>query len=231
MKKKFLLLVLLAASVSTYANTGIDDDESKTDVVLKKTSHGDFCMHLGVGVNLVSGAPDGYEFAPFKSWDIQWTVLQYDYKPKGASQKYSIGLGLNWSNYGLKENNTMLQKTNNVVELGKFPENTESRWSSIRTLSINVPLLFTQKVSKDFSFSVGPIVHFNVDGWLNNKYDQGDQSYKISTKKIGQRAVTVDVMGILDIYGIGIFCKYTPMKVLKNDRGPQFNSFSVGLYL
>jgi len=56
----------------------------------------------------------------------------------------------------------------------------------------------------------------------------GTDNYQ--TKKIGQRVVTVDVMGIFDIYGIGLFCKYSPMDVFKEDRGPEFNSLTFGLY-
>ena len=247
--KKLLMMALLAVGMTANAegtkdftnvnetngvtitdDNGDKDKGSKTDIVLKEGECGNWTIHVGIGVNLVTGAPDAYEFAPFKSWDIQFTVVSYDYTPKGASQTYSIGLGLNWRNYGLKDNGTSLVKANNLVGLAPFPANAGSRYSSVQTLGINIPLLFTQKVSKSVSLSVGPIVNFNAWGWVNRDYELGDDDNSISTRKIGQRPVTVDVMGIVDIDGFGIFCKYSPMKVFKKDRGPEFNSVTLGLY-
>jgi len=204
--------------------------KTETDLVLKNGENEKWTMHLGVGVNLVTGAPDAYEFAPFKSWDIQWTVVQYNYTPKNAKQTYSIGLGLNWRNYGLKDNGTAFLKAGDVVGLGAFPSNAGSRYSSVQTLAISVPLLFTQKVSKDVSITVGPIVNFNAGGWVKRSYEEGDNDIEVSTSKIGQNPVTVSAFGMVDIDGFGLFCKYSPMNVFKKDRGPEFNSFTLGFY-
>ena len=225
--KKLFWMVLLAVCMTANAQ----ESKEKTDLVLKEGENDKWTMHLGAGVNLVSGAPTGYEFAPFKSWDIQWTLVQYNYTPKNAKQTYSIGLGLNWRNYGLKDNGTAFAKVNDVVGLGKFLENSGSRYSRVHTLGINIPVLFTQKLSKDVCIAVGPIVNFNAWGWVNNDYDHEDNDYEVSTRKIGQRPVTIDVFGMVDIDGFGIFCKYSPMSVFKKDRGPEFHSFTVGLYL
>lgn len=222
--KKLLWMALMAVCMTANA-------QDKKNVVLKEGKNDNWTMQVGVGLNFITGAPGEYEFAPFKSWDIQWTVLQYNYKPKGAKQTYSIGLGLNWRNYGLKDNNTSFQKVNDVVGLGKFPANAGSRYSAVHTLGINIPLLFTQDIGKKVSFSVGPIVSFNAWGWVNNDYDIGDDNFDISTRKIGQRPVTVDIMGVLEYEEFGIFCKYSPMSVFKKDRGPEFQSITLGLYL
>ena len=101
--KKLLWMALLAVCMTANA-------QDKKNVVLKEGKNDNWTMQVGVGLNFVTGAPGEYEFAPFKSWDIQWTVLQYNYKPKGTKQTYSIGLGLNWRNYGLKDNNTSFQR-------------------------------------------------------------------------------------------------------------------------
>lgn len=231
--KKLLFMAFLAIGLTVHAETLTSNDEgskNNNDLTLKDGETIDWTMHLGVGVNIVTGAPDNYEFAAFKSWDFQWTIVQLDYTPKGASQTYSIGLGAHWSNYGLKDNNTMFSKIGDVVGLVPFTENAGSRNSRIHTLGLNIPMFFTQKLGKELSFSVGPIVNFNLGAWVNNYWEVGDMEYDISTRKIGQQPVTVDVMGVFDISGFGIFCKYSPMSVFKKDRGPKFNSVTVGLY-
>ena len=118
-----------------------------------------------------------------------------------------------------------------MVGLGRFPANAGSRYSAVHTLGINIPLLFTQDIGKKVSFSVDPVVNFNAWGWVNNDYDIGDDNIDISTRKIGQRPVTIDIMGVLEYEEFGIFCKYSPMSVFKKDRGPEFQSITLGLYI
>ena len=44
----------------------------------------DLSMHFGVGIATPTNVPDEMSFAPFKSWEVFWTVIQYDYTPKCA---------------------------------------------------------------------------------------------------------------------------------------------------
>jgi len=233
--KQYVLLALLAVGLTTnvYAQDADSEENEKksTDLVLKSGDKGEWTMHFGVGVNVATNVPSGYDFAPFKSWDFLWTIAQYDYKPGKGKQTFSAGIGLNFRNYGLRDNNTAFQKSGDVTSLGTFPESAGSRSSRVHTVGIHVPLLFTQEFGKHFSVTVGPIVNFNVGGWINNSYEDGDDTVDVSTRKIGQRPVTVELMGVFDIYGIGLFCKYSPMSVFKDDRGPQFKSITFGLYL
>lgn len=228
--KKFFLLALLVLSASANAATSMSDDERKTDVVLSENEDGKLTMHLGIGFNAALDAPDAYKFGIFRSWDVQWTIMQYDYKPKGCSQTYSVGVGLNWSNFTLKDNDTSFTKVGDVTTLGAFPAGTDDHYSSVHRLAIDIPLLFTQDFGKHVSLTLGPVVKFNTGGWLHNSYEMGDDDVNVTTKKIGLRPVTVDIMGVLDIYGVGLYCKYSPMSVYKKDRGPEFKSLTFGLY-
>ena len=229
--KKVLMMVLLAVSFAASATTTVSDDKRKTDVVLSEGDEGDWTMHFGLGVNVPTGVDNGYQFAPFKSWDVQWTILSYDWNPNGGSQTYAVGFGLNWSNFGLKDDGNMFVKVgDNVVGLGLFDDNMTSRMSKVHRLAINIPLLFTQDFSRNFSLTLGPVINFNTGCWLHNSYDLGDNSFDITTKKLEQRPVTVDIMGVFDIYGVGVFCKYSPMSVFKKNYGPKFSSLTFGLY-
>jgi hypothetical protein len=52
----------------------------------------------------------------------------------------------------------------------------------------------------------------------------------IYTSNIGQRPFTVDILGIVHVWELGFYCKYSPMSVLKKDRGVEFQSLAFGLY-
>ena len=66
---------------------------------------------------------------------------------------------------------------------------------------------------------------------LKNEYTVGDDEVEINTKGLEYRPVTVDIMGMLQYRHVGIYCKYSPMSVLKTDMGPEFRSVSVGIIL
>jgi hypothetical protein len=79
------------------------------------------------------------------------------------------------------------------------------------------------------------VVNFNVRGRILNEWTDGDVDTETSTKGIGQRPVTIDFMGILKYGDLGLYCKYSPMSVLKSKsengvENPQFHSLTIGLF-
>lgn len=188
--------------------------------------------HVSVGVNIGLGTPDGMSVKPFKSWDLNWTVFQYDYSPKKALQTYSAGVGIGWHNYGIGSGSMFSKDADGVVVVGDYPAGVSSKYSRFHSFSISVPLQFTQKFDRKgkYALSVGPVINFNVSGHLTTGYDQGDVEHNMTTKKIDYRPVTVDIRAIMKLDGIGIYARYSPMTVFKKDRGPEFRSLSLGLY-
>lgn len=221
--KKLFLVALLACSMMANAEVKKDSvDNSPWDI------------HAYIGWNVATNVPAGLSFAPFKSWNIEVTPIQYDYTPKGASQTYSVGLGLGWRNYTLRDKDMQkfdVNPTSKVITAGTFATGQENRWSSIHTLSINMPLLFRQQVSNRFGISVGALLNFNVYGRVRNSFEVGDEEYDIKTKGIEYRPFTVDAMAIFDFdESVGFYLRYSPMSVLKKEYGPDFKSLSFGLY-
>ena len=93
-----------------------------------------------------------------------------------------------------------------------------------------MPLLIKQRFSKSFAISLGAQLNWNFYSRIHNYGEQGDNEVDTYTKKIGQRPITVDVLGILHFGKLGVYCKYSPMSVLKKDRGVEFKSFAAGFY-
>lgn len=221
--KKFLVMALLACSIVAHANEKKDSlDNSPWDI------------HAYIGWNVATNVPAGMSFAPFKSWNIDLTLVQYDYTPKGASQTYSAGLGLGWRNYTLRDKDMQkfdVNPTTKVITPGTFALGQEDRWSSIHTLSLSMPLLFRQQVGQRLGISVGAMLNYNVYGRVRNSFEVGDEEYDVKTKGIKYRPFTVDAMAIFDFDdSAGFYLRYSPMSVLKSDYGPDFKSITFGLY-
>lgn len=188
-------------------------------------------LHLGLGVSAPTHAPAGYGFAPFKSWEgMLW--LMYHYTPYRRLQTYSVGFGLTTRMYGLHSSQMVGKDDADVVSLTDYPEGAGSVYSKINVASLSVPLLFTQKLGRKshVSLSLGPVLNFNVSASLRSGYKLGDSKYDIETSHIGQRPVTVDFMGVVRVYGVGAYFKFSPQSVFKTGRGPEFRSLSFGLY-
>jgi hypothetical protein len=231
--KKYFLVLALFVGMSTYASdevelvSGTIAMPAQTDDKDSDKEKKNYCIspHVGVGVGLATNLPEGLSFAPMRSWEIYFG-LSYDYTPKDKLQTYSAGMGVSFRNFGT-HSGKMLTKGGNYATI--TPDMTDMK-SSIRVVSFSIPLLFTQKMGhkSPFRLTLGPVVNFNGTH-INNHYSIGDDEYDVKTHKIGTRPVTVDILGILSFRALSVYCKYSPMSVLKNSSGMEFKSVSFGI--
>lgn len=227
--------VKIIGKESDYEST-VSINKSATKMIKKAVADDDnkVVVDLGLGWAVPTNTPEGHGFATFKSQEI-FFGLRYCYTPKKARQTYSVGLWCDWRDYEVPRNHAMGKNKDGIVVFGDFHDSYSNTSSSIRVFSLSVPFLFTQKFGKKSSFSLGPVVNFNLRGRINNEWTDGDNEMQQSTKDIGQRPVTVDFMGIVKSNGIGLYCKYSPMSVLKKKsengvENPQFHSLTFGLF-
>ena len=238
--KKLLIFAMLAVGMTAYAQ---DTDVKYVDMKYVDTSNDGgvklgqgadeddhWTMHFAVGVDIPVNT-DGLDFAPFRSWDINVTLVQYDWTPKHTKTTLSAGLGFNWRNYTLSGHDMMFNKLNDVVIVGHRDGQMSELSSRVHTVGLSMPLLVKQRFGKNFAISLGAQLNWNYYARLNNYYEIDDHEIDDLTKKIGQRPITVDILGIVHIAkGFGVYCKYSPMSVFKKDKGPDFKSLSVGFY-
>ncbi len=198
----------------------------------KNGSHSNITLNFGLGISTPTNVPEQFSLRPFKSWEgMIW--LQLNNTPKRHKlQTYSVGLGLTFRKYGLRDGQMFQKGADGTIQLGDFPEGAADRYSNITITSLSVPLFFTHKfgAKSHYKLTLGPVVNFNIGGSVNNGYEIGDDEYSSTTRSIGYRPVTIDFMGILRAYGFGFYFKYSPQSVLKSNRGPQFHALSFGLF-
>jgi hypothetical protein len=199
-----------------------------------KTSRGE--LDFGVGVNIPTNVGNHPGFAVMKSKDI-FFGFRYCYTPKGKLQTYSVGLWFDWRDYCTPKYNRIYKNNDGIVSFEPYPNNVSDTRSLIRVFSLQVPLLFTQQFGHNskVKLTLGPVLSVNVRGRINNEWTVDDVDYESSTRGIGQRPFTVEFFGALQYKDCGIYCKYSPMSVLKSKsangmENPQFHSLSLGFF-
>ena len=233
--KKLLLLAFLAVGMTTYAQkVDVKTVEMKTveinDGGIKLDDDSKWKMHFYAGIDIPTGAPDGVDFAPFRSWEIGLTVAQYEYTLKNSKTTLCAGIGVDWRNYTLSGHDKMFAKVNDIVGVYDRKGDMSELASRISTCSLSLPLMVKQSFNKDFAISLGAQLNWNFYSRVNNYYEENDNEIDIQTKKIGERPITIDVLGMLHFGDFAVYCKYSPMSVLKKDKGPDFKSLAVGFY-
>ena len=228
--KKLLLLAFLAVGMTAYAQEVEVKTVEINDGGIKLDDESKWKMHFYAGIDIPTGAPDGVDFAPFRSWEIGLTVAQYEYTPKNSKTTLSAGIGIDWRNYTLSGHDKMFVKANDIILVRDRDGKMSELASRISTTSLSLPLMVKQSFSKDFAISLGAQLNWNFYSRLNNYYEEDDNEIDVQTKKIGERPITIDVLGMLHFGDFAVYCKYSPMSVLKKDKGPDFKSLAVGFY-
>lgn len=233
--KKLLLMACMAVGMTAYAQEVevkfVDIEEVEVnDGGIKLDDDNNWKMHFYVGIDIPTGAPDGVDFAPFRSWEVGLTVAQYEYTPKNSRTTLCAGIGFDWRNYTLSGHDKMFVKANDIVGVYDRKGDMSELASRISTCSLSLPLMVKQSFNKDFAISLGAQLNWNFYSRVNNYYEENDNEIDIQTKKIGERPITIDVLGMLHFGDFAVYCKYSPMSVLKKDKGPDFKSLAVGFY-
>ena len=189
-------------------------------------------LHFNIGLTSVLDAPDGYDFKTWPSFDLGLSWLA-DWHPYGKKNIWSVGLGLAWHHLAMKNDKYWVKGANDMMGMLPYAENQSERGTSLQMFSLQVPLMYTHYFDNEckWGLSLGAAVNFNLNASANRHYEFGGEDYDVTTKKIGQRPVTFEGMVIAHIPSFpDIYCKYSPSKVFKDNRGPEMKMLSFGLY-
>lgn len=157
-------------------------------------------------------------------------IIAVSWSPMRNGTSLRLGLGLDWKNFRMT-GNTRFVKDGKFVNFGEYPPESDPKFSRLKVFALTMPVTFTQKFGKGFSFSAGAVVNFNTHASMKTKYINNNDEVTLANCNIHQRKVTVDVMGQFNFKAIGVYIKYCPMSVLDPEFGPDFKCFSTGLTL
>lgn len=183
---------------------------------------------MQVGLSIPGNAPHGLG----KGWEIGiMRIVAYSYTAPNPKSSFSFGVGAMYRQWHLTNGYTLAGEGDALVFLPPVEGMTDQK-ATIKSASITVPIVYTQRLRHTFGFSLGVAANFNVCTKASSAYTDGNIRYSRSIDGLHQRILTPDFfLTIGSINNIGIYAKYSPVKFMKRIYGPQFTNFTIGLSL
>lgn len=185
--------------------------------------------HLLIGFVSGPGMPKPADVNTTQSTEW-WFILDNEWRPwKNRRHFFSVGLGFDWRNWRMDDGYMFTKNDEGMNTIEQLPEGAKPKFSRIKVFSLNFPIRY-QYQTRNFGFSLGPVVNFNTYASTKTRYKLNGSKYKEVDKKIHPTPITVDFMATLDTYWVSFYMKYSPCNVLKSDYGLKFKSLTVGVY-
>ena len=151
-------------------------------------------------------------------------------------QNLSLGAGIHHRSYSIKRPHMLVRDNNGVVSVGEYPsvniEEIKNRSSNLNMWTMQVPLMFSQRIVKKVDITVAGIMNWNYYARVDNHYEFNKIDHDTKYKGLKQEKINFDFMGALSWSQFGVYCRYSPGKFFKEGYGPEIkNTWTVGLIL
>lgn len=166
-----------------------------------------------------------------KSFEINWlSCLNVGY---GFSRsRVYLGLGFDWRNYkATASDRWLVTDGDGGLRWGRAPEGASVRYSRLKVFSLQLPLMYVWSIPKTYlKWRMGPILNFNTySSIIGVCDDSAGNRCEYFTKDFDRNPVTLDFFGSLSYHSaLGVYVRYSPMKVLKEASAINFTPFSIG---
>lgn len=159
-------------------------------------------------------------------------VVGAAWRPWYHGPEFSVGVGACYRQFAVGDR-MRLDCVDRQLMLVPLGDDTVDKYSSrMRFWSFTLPVTVRQNIYRSLSVMAGAVVNFNSYTMASTSYHRTD-GYSVDSKFRGlhQRLVTVDVMASLNISDIGVYVKYSPMRMFSEGWGPDMRAISVGLII
>lgn len=187
-------------------------------------------MHLpSIGFVTAIKAPEEMEVTMGRSVEVMWEIFTLCHHLANPRHSVSVGFGLDWRQWRLT-GDTRFDKVDGRIVLSPYPEGADPHHSRVKVLSLFVPVRYSYHFSRHWCAALGAHFNLNTRASVKTLYRNADGvKVKDFYRGIHQRPFTADIVAQLGYRSVGIYAKYSPFHVFEKDRGPQFQSFTVGL--
>lgn len=168
----------------------------------------------------------------WKSNELSW-LMMLGVRMRHRSNSLEFGLGLRWQNFVTKDDKYFHKNPDGSIALTPYDEGMSDTRSRIKIFSLQVPVLYGLTFGHKHycGFKIGPVINFNTSGSIKTQYEFEGREYSVKTNHIGQRPVTVDALAAFNYRAIGLYFRYSPMNLMRDKTGLDFNAISTGIMI
>lgn len=200
--------------------------DKKHQMVLRMT------LNLGLGMIATLNAPEGMRPNVGVSRELMLKDLfLFEYRTKGVGHSWGIGYGLSWQNFRMTERTRFDRASDGSIFLSSYANDVSPQFSRLKVYSSNLSFNYGYRFSKQFKLSASAHLNFNHYGSLLTRYKHNGHKQKELQKDLHLSPVTADLMLRAHFRWFSLYAKYNPFSPISSSFGPQFNSFSFGVFL
>lgn len=144
----------------------------------------------------------------------------------------SVGLGFNWSHYGLKKPYFWESDNYDVVTVYPGTDDFKDHSARLSLQSMQFPILFSQSLGNKWTLSAGAVLNWNYYAKFTNHYKVDRTEYTWTTEGLRQRKFSCDAVCMVAWKGLGAYFRYSPQSIFEKGWGPEMkNRWTLGLVL
>lgn len=185
------------------------------------------------GWNILLGRPSDMKQRCARSLECGLDLMHFVYHPRTDKWWMSLDWGCVLNQYRFKKN-MMTTAPDGTVVMEPYPEESRSKNSFFRTLSSGLTLMghyqFAQRHSVGlglmWSSKMGDNCHYKT----KYKLSDGTTVVNMNELPIRRNLFSIKAEYMFDSK-IGLYLHYTPMSILKKDKGPKFSELNFGLQM
>lgn len=169
------------------------------------------------------------------SWEFFISRLVYfGYTPVRNGPRLSAGFGLWVKNLESKDGRRFIEggsKWANTVGLEPMPEGSSEHSAHLRLYSVTVPFTIEQRLAPELKLQLSAVMNVPTTLRVTNKYHLNGDEIKRQWDTNAGRPINWDFMGAISYDGIGIYVKYSPYNLFRDNCGPKVTTVSTGLII
>ncbi len=162
-------------------------------------------------------------------WEIgMLNVAKIKWRLSKCGTEFSVGMGWQYRHFTVGDGMMLNRNENQALILNQIPEGYNDVKSSLKSFSLQFPILLRQKIYKKFAIEVGGVAMLNTYTTANCSWKEGEISSKLPLKNLHQRILTLDAIariGWRDEFAF--YVRYSPTQ-FKPQYGPQYDAIAIG---
>lgn len=203
-------------------------EKDKSDMVLDLY----FCPQFSLGWNIPLGKPADMKLKGIRSGEFGLDICRFRYIPSGSRWKFCLYYGFLFNRYVFKKS-MMTSSSDGNVFFTPYPDEVNSRSSATNALSSNLTLMTHYQLKKNREVGLGialtnPLMMHCL---YKSKYKLPDGTSVVDMYELPMRRSLFSIKAEYMFRQFGFYLRYTPMSILKKDKGPSFQQLSLGLQM